>query len=80
MSKKVNWDRIREVFGRALEIHPDERPAFVRGQCGDDHELRERITSLLDAHEELEVGGISSKRLMPSAKHPRWRTGPAGVL
>jgi tetratricopeptide (TPR) repeat protein len=65
MSEKVSWDRVREVFGRALDIDPVDRPAFVRTECGDDLDLAERITSLLEAHEELEVAGTLDRRLEP---------------
>jgi len=43
------WARARQIFEAALDLEPDERPAFVASQCGDDNELRAEIESLLDA-------------------------------
>ena len=41
--------RLAELFDRALAIPPSERAAFVRKVCADDDDLRQELTSLLDA-------------------------------
>src|SRR5689334_15774879 len=41
--------RLAELFDRALAIPPSERAEFVRQVCGDDDDLRQELTSLLDA-------------------------------
>jgi Tol biopolymer transport system component len=50
MSDTANWSRVRDVFGRALELDPAARPAFVREACGGDAGLLAEVTSLLAAH------------------------------
>jgi eukaryotic-like serine/threonine-protein kinase len=46
----TNRDRLSELFERALAIAPHDRDDFVEGACGDDHELRAELTSLLASH------------------------------
>ena len=50
MTSASDWSRIKLLFQTALEKGPDERPAFLREQCGDDEALRAEVESLLDAH------------------------------
>jgi serine/threonine protein kinase/tetratricopeptide (TPR) repeat protein len=43
-----------EIFERAIRLPtPQERAAYVRGACGDNHGLREQVQSLIEAHEEV---------------------------
>ena len=44
------WKQVEAVFEQALEIPPDQRPAFVQNSCGGDEELRREVQSLLDSH------------------------------
>jgi serine/threonine protein kinase/tetratricopeptide (TPR) repeat protein len=46
------WQRIRTLFGAALERSPDELSAWLAAECGEDSALREEILSLLAAHRE----------------------------
>jgi non-specific serine/threonine protein kinase/serine/threonine-protein kinase len=48
---KQPWERIKELFGAALERDPSERAAFLSQACGQDVSLREEIESLLAAHD-----------------------------
>jgi serine/threonine protein kinase len=48
---KQEWEKIKEVFGRALERDPSERAAFLAQACGDNKSLREEVESLIKAHE-----------------------------
>jgi len=48
---KQPWERIKELFGAALERDPSERAAFLSQACGQDVNLREEIESLLAAHD-----------------------------
>jgi len=41
------WQRIKELFGSALEQEPGERSAFLQSACGQDQELRAELESLL---------------------------------
>jgi serine/threonine protein kinase len=45
------WQRVREVFERALDVAPGERAAFLERACGSDAELRREVESLLAEHE-----------------------------
>ena len=33
-------ERIKELHARALELEPEQRPAFLARECGADEELR----------------------------------------
>jgi serine/threonine-protein kinase len=44
------WKRIQDLFHSALQLEPDDRPAFLDQVCADDQELRGEVESLLDAH------------------------------
>jgi len=48
---KQEWERIKELFGAALERDPSERAAFLSQACGQDVTLRKEIESLLQAHD-----------------------------
>ena len=50
MDKPAPWERIKEVFGAALERDPDQRGAFLDEACAGDAALRSEIDSLLAAH------------------------------
>jgi serine/threonine protein kinase/Tol biopolymer transport system component len=39
------------LYHAALEIEPQARSAFLDGACGEDHELRSELESLLEAHD-----------------------------
>ena len=41
------WQRIKEVFGAALELEPGERSTFLQASCGPDESLRAEVESLL---------------------------------
>ena len=45
------WQQIKTLFDRALEREAETRLGFVRGECGDDDELRREVESLLAADE-----------------------------
>jgi Tol biopolymer transport system component/predicted Ser/Thr protein kinase len=46
------WARIKEVFGAAVELPVEERPAFLEQACGSHPSLREEIERLLTAERE----------------------------
>jgi serine/threonine-protein kinase len=51
------WAAICALFDEALERDPDERAAFVRGQC-DRPEDAEQLLALLDGHDEAQAEGF----------------------
>lgn len=46
----VDWQRVRELHGRAAELPPDQRSAFLDRECAGDAELRREVEALLAAH------------------------------
>lgn len=51
METEQEWERIKELFGAALERDPSQRAAFLDDACGRDVSLRSEIESLLQAHD-----------------------------
>ncbi|HTL39166.1 MAG TPA: protein kinase [Kofleriaceae bacterium] len=43
------WRRVEELFGEAVELTATKRETFLVHACGDDHELRTEVESLLAA-------------------------------
>jgi Tol biopolymer transport system component/tRNA A-37 threonylcarbamoyl transferase component Bud32 len=41
------WQKLEKLFYAALELEGDARAAYLREACGDDHQLRHELTSLL---------------------------------
>jgi serine/threonine protein kinase len=58
MSAPAEWQRIRDLFHRALDLPAEERAAFVRRQTASEPAVREQVESLLHAHDE--AGGFLS--------------------
>lgn len=42
-----DWDRVKALFGDALELSPEQRSGFLAKECGDDAGLRAEVESLL---------------------------------
>ncbi|HEY0140262.1 MAG TPA: protein kinase [Thermoanaerobaculia bacterium] len=51
MDTAGQWDRIKTLFHRALELPPDERRPFLERES-DDESLRERVDALLASHDD----------------------------
>ena len=45
------WGQVKQVFGDALEIAPEQRSTFVSAACGCDEALRQEVERLLDEHD-----------------------------
>jgi hypothetical protein len=41
------WHRIKALYHSAVELHPEQRSAFLDGQCAGDTALRDEVESLL---------------------------------
>src|SRR5213080_804228 len=52
MMTPERWEQIGQLYQAALELRPDERPAFLRRVCGEDELLRREVESLLAAEKE----------------------------
>jgi serine/threonine protein kinase/Tol biopolymer transport system component len=46
------WQLIDRLFHTTLECAPEKRASFLSQACGDDHDLRTEVESLLRAHEQ----------------------------
>jgi serine/threonine protein kinase len=50
VEKTRQWEKVKELFGDALEREPDKREAFLLDACEEDEALRAEVESLLAAH------------------------------
>ncbi len=50
METKQEWEKIKELFGAALERDPSDRAAFLQAACGTNVSLRQEVESLIEAH------------------------------
>jgi len=46
------WEKLKEVFHAALELPPNDRPAYLAQACAGDAFLRQSVEALLKSHEE----------------------------
>jgi len=46
-TKSDHWKRIQDIFQGALDLPTSERSEYLARACGDDHELRSEVESLL---------------------------------
>jgi Tol biopolymer transport system component len=58
-----HWERIKELFGAALERPPKERYAFLVQACGEDYALRDEVLRLLA--EENRPDSLLDKPVVP---------------
>jgi eukaryotic-like serine/threonine-protein kinase len=56
------WQEIRDVLERALELAPDQRPAFLDQACGSDQPLRQEVEAML-SNEDVLSGFLQSAPL-----------------
>src|SRR6185436_10975327 len=59
------WQKVGEVFDRALGLPESERDAFVVRECGPDGELLSQVRELLAAHQQPGAIDRLSDRLAP---------------
>jgi non-specific serine/threonine protein kinase/serine/threonine-protein kinase len=50
MEDPREWSKVKELFGVALDLHPNEREDFLLSACGEE-DVRAEVRSLLAAHE-----------------------------
>ncbi len=68
MEKARQWEKIKDLFWKALESEPEQRAAFLRDACGTDDDLRDEVESLLAAH--IEAGdGLGALSQNPWLSH-----------
>jgi serine/threonine protein kinase len=67
MSDSINQEK--EIFGRTLELPPEERAAYLREACKGDEDLRHRVQMLVDAYRE-DSPALKTRALSPSVSAP----------
>jgi len=60
----TRWERLEDLFHRALALDADRRADFLAAECGDDAELRREVERLLSAPD---TGGASLGMAVASA-------------
>ncbi len=60
------WQKLKEIFNKALELEDAERESYLDEACGDNRRLREEVESLLDAYDSPSVMDKSHEKLMNS--------------
>ena len=58
----LRWDQINEIFLDCVSLAESERSAALERACGDDHELRSKVASLLEADVANRVTGFLKPR------------------
>jgi serine/threonine-protein kinase len=54
------WQQVKEVLRGALELAPEQRPAFLEQACAADHSLRQDVESLLASSDEARSSFLQS--------------------
>jgi non-specific serine/threonine protein kinase len=47
------WQEVKNVLCAALDLEPEERPAYLDRACSSDHSLRREVESLLDSNDDI---------------------------
>src|SRR5215472_2509671 len=53
MMTPERWQQVKGVMQEALEIAPEQRPAFLDRACSTDHSLRREVESLLSSSNDV---------------------------
>ena len=54
------WQQVKGVLQEALEIAPEQRPAFLDSVCSTDHSLRREVESLLSTSNDVRCSFMKS--------------------
>ncbi len=57
------WQDVKRVLNSALELEPDQRPAYLDRACASDHSLRREVESLLAAGDDVRSSFLRSPPL-----------------
>lgn len=49
---KREWERIERIIDKALEYHGQMRTNYINKRCGNDQQLRDKVTEFLTAIKE----------------------------
>jgi serine/threonine protein kinase len=61
--KPEQWQQAREVLADALDLKPEDRPAFLDRACSSDHALRREVERLIAASDEARSDFLQSPAL-----------------
>ena len=54
------WNQLKCILQEALEVAPEQRPAFLDRACSTDHSLRREVESLLSSSNEVRSSFMKS--------------------
>ena len=54
------WQQVRDVLHQAMQLEPEERPAYLDRWCVDDEDLRKEVRELLNVEQDLATGFLES--------------------
>ncbi len=57
--KAQRWETTKQILHQALQLAPDQRPAYLGRACGSDAELRAEVESLIASHEAAGSGFLA---------------------
>lgn len=67
-----DWNKVKDIFGRVVELPTAERAEFLLAECGADAELRAEVKSLLAANDDdehdLDKAGLDLHRVFANEK------------
>ena len=71
----ARWDELETLFGQALALPPEQRPAFLDEACAGDDALRAELASLLAHYEEApayfdDLGDAVPMPALPAPENP----------
>lgn len=75
----VTWDRLKDLFGRAVDLDEQACAAFVARECGGDAALRQELESLLESARQERTEFLAPV-WSPSAAKPLTHAGPYHLL
>lgn len=69
----ANWDRLHDLFSRALELPPEQRNDFIAGECRYQPELAQEVLSLLACDVGTGASPLTNamNRILSDASHER---------
>ena len=50
----INQNQVEDLFNQALQYSPEQRAAFLNGACGQDADLRQKVDTLIRAHDDAD--------------------------
>jgi serine/threonine protein kinase/Flp pilus assembly protein TadD len=66
VSSQSDGERLRDLFGQALDLPPGERASFLRDSCGDEPALHAKLVRLVGAHQSLTASEGIGRRSIDS--------------